>query len=109
MSVLANLESKIQHEEATNIELFFDLFFAANLTVFSEVHDVTNLAQLRSYMGYFCMLWFTWALVGLFDVRFVTDSIFGTFSKRSVLPAADTLFICIFLVFFLYFFLVLFG
>ncbi len=23
------------------------------------------------------MLWFTWALVGLFDVRFVTDSIFG--------------------------------
>lgn len=23
------------------------------------------------------MLWFTWALVGLFDVRFVTDSVFG--------------------------------
>ncbi|KAH8881009.1 hypothetical protein GQ53DRAFT_520559 [Thozetella sp. PMI_491] len=65
-----------KHEEATNSELFYDLFFAANLTVFSEVHDVTNKDQLTSYIGYFCMLWFTWALVGLFDVRFVTDSIF---------------------------------
>lgn len=25
---------------------------------------------------YFSILWFTWALVGLFDVRFVTDSVF---------------------------------
>ncbi len=66
-----------RHEEATYIELFFDLFFAANLTVFSEVHEVTNTDRLTSYIGYFCMLWFTWALVGLFDVRFVTDSIFG--------------------------------
>jgi hypothetical protein len=23
------------------------------------------------------MLWLTWALVGFFDVRFITDSIFG--------------------------------
>ena len=100
---MANLEPKTQHEEATNIELFFDLFFAANLTVFSEVHDVTNLAQLRSYMGYFCMLWFTWALVGLFDVRFVTDSIFGTFAGRSLFPAADALFSVLFLYFWFFF------
>ncbi len=57
--------------------MFYDLFFAANLTVFSEVHDVTNTEQLMSYIGYFCVLWFTWTMVGLFDVRFVTDSIFG--------------------------------
>jgi hypothetical protein len=34
-------------------QLFFDLFFAANLAVFSKVHEVTNKSQLSSYIGYF--------------------------------------------------------
>ncbi len=59
------------------LQLFFDLFFAANLTIFSQVHEVTSMDRLTSFIGYFSVLWFTWALVGLFDVRFVTDSIFG--------------------------------
>lgn len=29
-----------QHNEATNSELFYDLFFVANLTVFLDVHEV---------------------------------------------------------------------
>jgi hypothetical protein len=78
----------------TCYQLFFDLFFAANLTVFSEAQQVTNASKFTSYIGYFwyvvvqsrsaslanvrrSMLWFTWLLVGLYDVRFVTDSIFG--------------------------------
>lgn len=58
------------------MQLFFDLFFAANLKVFSEVHEVSSKERLTSFIGFFTMLWFTWALVGLFDVRFVADSIF---------------------------------
>ncbi|KAK4195345.1 hypothetical protein QBC40DRAFT_316548 [Triangularia verruculosa] len=65
-----------KHAEATNIEVFYDLFFAAILCVFAEVQDVTNLQQLNSFIAYFVLLWFTWALLGLFDVRFITDSIF---------------------------------
>lgn len=63
------------------MQLFFDLFFAANLTVFSQVHEVSNSEKLTSYIGYFCLLWFTWALVGLFDVRFVADSIFERIAR----------------------------
>jgi hypothetical protein len=66
-----------RHAEATNSEVFFDLFFAANLNVFSEGHDLTDLTALSGYIAYFCVLWLTWALIGLYDVRFVTDSIFG--------------------------------
>lgn len=66
-----------KHAEATNSEVFFDLFFAANLTVFSDSHDVTDLKVLSGYIAYFSVLWLTWALISLYDVRFVTDSIFG--------------------------------
>lgn len=31
--------------------------------------------ELSSYIGFFCILWFTWAQVTLYDVRFATDSI----------------------------------
>jgi low temperature requirement protein LtrA len=66
-----------KHNEATNSEVFFDLFFAANLSVFADQHDITDMAALSGYIAYFCVLWLTWALIGLYDVRFVTDSIFG--------------------------------
>lgn len=58
------------------LQLFFDVFFAANLAVFSQVNEVSSTESLTSFIGFFTMLWFTWALVGLFDVRFVADSIF---------------------------------
>jgi hypothetical protein len=66
-----------RHDDATAIEVFYDLFFAANLTVFSEVVDVTNMEKLSTFVVYFSLLWFNWALLGLYDVRFITDSIFG--------------------------------
>ncbi|KAK4457588.1 hypothetical protein QBC42DRAFT_301019 [Cladorrhinum samala] len=65
-----------RHEEATNIEVFYDLFFAANLCVYFENRDITTIEQLSNFVAYFTLLWFNWAALGLFDVRFVTDSIF---------------------------------
>ena len=32
--------------------------------------------ELGSYIGFFCILWFTWCQVTLYDVRFATDSVF---------------------------------
>ncbi|KXT13313.1 hypothetical protein AC579_7227 [Pseudocercospora musae] len=70
-----------RHTEATNLELFYDLFFAANLTVFSNVHEVTDSATLKQYLGFFCILWLTWYQVGLYDVRFSVESIFERVAK----------------------------
>ncbi|KAF7186184.1 hypothetical protein HII31_12521 [Pseudocercospora fuligena] len=70
-----------RHTEATNLELFYDLFFAANLTVFSNIHEVTDSATLKQYVGFFCILWLTWYQVGLYDVRFSVDSIFERVAK----------------------------
>lgn len=70
-----------RYEEATNIELFYDLFFVANLTTFTDVHDINEVAALKAYAGFFCILWFLWAQVALFDVRFVQDSILERLGK----------------------------
>jgi low temperature requirement protein LtrA len=64
-----------RYEETTNIELFYDLFFVANLTTFGTVHEINSKRTLASYVGFFCVLWFTWCQVSLFDVRFVVDSL----------------------------------
>jgi hypothetical protein len=42
-----------QHEEPTLLEIFYDLFFAANYTVFSENREVTNHESFKAYIGYF--------------------------------------------------------
>ncbi|KAF5877186.1 uncharacterized protein Bfra_001549ia [Botrytis fragariae] len=70
-----------RYEETTNMELFYDLFFVANLTTFNDVHDVNEIDALKSYAGFFCILWFLWLQVSLFDVRFVTDSILERIGK----------------------------
>ncbi|KAK4160524.1 hypothetical protein QBC43DRAFT_270471 [Cladorrhinum sp. PSN259] len=65
-----------RHEEATNIEVFYDLFFAANLCVYFENQDISSVEQFATFAAYFTLLWFNWAALSMFDVRFVTDSIF---------------------------------
>jgi len=72
-----------RYEEATNIELFYDLFFVANLTTFTDALDINDSSALQSYAGFFCILWFLWAQVTLFDVRFVTDSIIERVGKAA--------------------------
>ncbi|PBP26014.1 hypothetical protein BUE80_DR003085 [Diplocarpon rosae] len=70
-----------RYEEATNIELFYDLFFVANLTTFTDVHEINAIPALKAYAGFFCILWFLWVQVSLFDVRFVQDSILERVGK----------------------------
>ncbi|KAF7559903.1 hypothetical protein G7046_g4234 [Stylonectria norvegica] len=65
-----------KHEDASLLELFYDLFFAANYTVFSETQSVNSHDRFKAYVGYFSVLWVTWLMTTLYDVRFVTDSMF---------------------------------
>ncbi|KAL8993018.1 MAG: hypothetical protein Q9169_006661 [Polycauliona sp. 2 TL-2023] len=70
-----------ERDEASTIELFFDLFFVANLTSFTNVHPIDDRATLSSYIGFFAILWFTWLQVVMFDVRFGVDSLFERVAK----------------------------
>ncbi|KAJ3476380.1 hypothetical protein NLG97_g9149 [Lecanicillium saksenae] len=65
-----------RYEEPTLLELLYDLFFAANYNVFAQNQSVTNHQRFKAYVGYFSLLWGTWFIVTLYDVRYVTDSIF---------------------------------
>jgi hypothetical protein len=78
---LRNTPEFKRYEEATNIELFYDLFFVANLTTFTNIQYINEVSALKAYAGFFCILWFLWAQVSLFDVRFVQDSIFERTGK----------------------------
>ncbi|OAQ98466.1 hypothetical protein LLEC1_02952 [Akanthomyces lecanii] len=65
-----------RYEEPTLLEIFYDLFFAANYNVFAQNQAVTNHQRFKAYVGYFSLLWGTWLVVTLYDVRYVTDSVF---------------------------------
>ncbi|KAI2786076.1 hypothetical protein POX_h09843 [Penicillium oxalicum] len=67
--------------DATPIELFFDLFFVANLSTFTATHQINNLSVLRSYIGFLSVIWFTWLQVTFFDVRFARDCVFERLCK----------------------------
>ncbi|KAH8901317.1 hypothetical protein GQ53DRAFT_835170 [Thozetella sp. PMI_491] len=71
----------VKHPEPCIYELFFDLWFVASFEVFNEIHKFTDASKLYTYIGYVCILWFTWASVGFYDVRFVTDSVFDRLTR----------------------------
>ncbi|KAF7195204.1 hypothetical protein HII31_03410 [Pseudocercospora fuligena] len=66
-----------RYSEATNAELFYDLWFIANLTVFTNVHEANDHRTLAQYVGFFCLLW----EVSLYDIRFSMDSVFERIAK----------------------------
>ncbi|KAI9719594.1 MAG: hypothetical protein M1812_003365 [Candelaria pacifica] len=70
-----------EKEEASSIELFYDLFFVANLTTFTTGHPIDDKTTLSSYIGFLVILWFTWLQVVLYDVRFGVDSVFERICK----------------------------
>ncbi|RAL13567.1 uncharacterized protein BO97DRAFT_388012 [Aspergillus homomorphus CBS 101889] len=70
-----------RHSDATPIELFFDLFFVANLSTFTATHEINNVEALGAYVGFLGVVWFTWLQVTLFDIRFARDSIFERICK----------------------------
>jgi hypothetical protein len=65
-----------QRHEANTIELFFDLFFVANLTTFTAYHSILDLPTLAAYIGFFAFIWSTWFQITLHDVRFSRDSLY---------------------------------
>ncbi|KAF2274201.1 uncharacterized protein EI97DRAFT_422655 [Westerdykella ornata] len=70
-----------KHAEATTSELFYDLFFVANLTTFTSMLEINDRTSLTAYIGFFSLLWLTWYQVSLYDVRFSTDSVFERIAK----------------------------
>ncbi|CAO2648353.1 Nn.00g076200.m01.CDS01 [Neocucurbitaria sp. VM-36] len=70
-----------RHAEATTSELFYDLFFVANLTTFTYLTEINDRASLTDYIGFFSLLWLTWYQVSLYDIRFSTDSVFERIAK----------------------------
>lgn len=70
-----------RHAEATTSELFYDLFFVANLTTFTSMLEINDHNSLTAYIGFFSLLWLTWYQVSLYDVRFSTDSVFERVAK----------------------------
>jgi low temperature requirement protein LtrA len=69
------------HAEATTAELFYDLFFVANLTTFTGLLEINDKNSLTAYIGFFSLLWLTWYQVSLYDVRFSADSVFERVAK----------------------------
>ncbi|KAF2688788.1 hypothetical protein K458DRAFT_243114, partial [Lentithecium fluviatile CBS 122367] len=61
--------------EASILELFFDLFFVANLATFTQYHAITSMYNFWSYVAFFFVLWTTWFHVVCFDARFAADSV----------------------------------
>ncbi|KAF2689558.1 hypothetical protein K458DRAFT_484225 [Lentithecium fluviatile CBS 122367] len=70
-----------QRHEANTVELFFDLFFVANLATFTTYHSITDGSYLIAYVGFFGILWSCWFQVTLHDVRFARDSIYERVCK----------------------------
>lgn len=70
------IQEEIETEEASTIELFYDLFFVANLTTITSVHYMVDLESVASYILFFIILWFTWFQTSLYDIRFSVDSFY---------------------------------
>ncbi|KAJ8117010.1 hypothetical protein OPT61_g1694 [Boeremia exigua] len=69
------------HHEASSIELFYDLFFVANLAYFTAMHQHIDTQSLINYLKLFTLLWFTWLSTTLFDVRFGIDCVWNRLHK----------------------------
>ncbi|KAL4923458.1 uncharacterized protein BDV17DRAFT_285405 [Aspergillus undulatus] len=76
-----------RQSDATPIELFFDLFFVANLSTFTATHEINNLEALGAYIGFLGVIWFSWLQVTMYDIRFARDSIFERICKAMQLGA----------------------
>ncbi|CAG9941691.1 unnamed protein product [Clonostachys rosea f. rosea IK726] len=64
-----------KREAATAPELFYDLWFVANLTVFSSANPITEESTLYIFIAYFVLLWTTWFVTSVYIVRFGQDGI----------------------------------
>ncbi|ORY57580.1 uncharacterized protein BCR38DRAFT_528055 [Pseudomassariella vexata] len=78
-------EVDVKSEVASNVELFYDLWFVANLNVFAAVitplfvletdHEIYAAPSLWNFVGYMLLLWTTWLMTTFHYVRFYKDGI----------------------------------
>jgi len=80
-SSLPDTPSYHHHTEASPAELFYDLFFVANLTTFTSMQEINDHASLTAYIGFFSLLWLTWYQSTLYDVQFSADCVFERIPK----------------------------
>jgi len=76
-----NLPRFEKHDEPSSIQLFYDLFFVANLSACTQNHQIFGSDSLKTYIGFFTLMWFTWFGAIIFDVRFAIDSWFMRLNK----------------------------
>ncbi|KAI8716194.1 hypothetical protein NCS52_00912500 [Fusarium sp. LHS14.1] len=72
-----------KRESAAPVELFYDLWFVANLNVFTTLHPITDVTNLGSFIKYFLLLWITWLATTVFDVRFGQDNVFERVARAA--------------------------
>jgi hypothetical protein len=53
----SNLPHFKHHHESSTVELFYDLFFVANLATFTVNHEIVDADSLKNYIGFFTILW----------------------------------------------------
>ncbi|TLD35716.1 Low temperature requirement A [Venturia nashicola] len=77
-----NQQRSLHLRQSSNLlELFFDLFLAANLATFTESHSIVDKGSLVAYIGFFLIIWSTWFQITLHDVRFAQDSVYERVCK----------------------------
>lgn len=69
------------YDENHTIELFYDLWYVANLSNFQSINGIENASTMANYIGFFTILWFTWLQTTIFDIRFGVDSVFDRVCK----------------------------
>ncbi|KAH7047995.1 bacterial low temperature requirement A protein-domain-containing protein [Linnemannia elongata] len=70
-----------EKKTATWMELFFDLTFVANITIFTHQHPIIDTTTFLRYCGWFTILWWMWLSQTMFDVRFSTDDLLNRIWK----------------------------
>ncbi|KAF9904045.1 hypothetical protein EC991_003143 [Linnemannia zychae] len=74
-------DPEAEKKTATWMELFFDLTFVANITIFTHQHPIVDTTTFLRYCGWFTILWWMWLSQTMFDVRFSTDDLLNRIWK----------------------------
>ncbi|KAI9250837.1 bacterial low temperature requirement A protein-domain-containing protein [Helicostylum pulchrum] len=71
-----DLSADIGVETAASwLELFYDLFFVATVTVFTHAHHISDWESLALYTQWFVITWWSWCASSLYTSRFDTDDV----------------------------------
>ncbi|KAG0232149.1 hypothetical protein BGW42_008365 [Actinomortierella wolfii] len=71
----------VEEPRASWLELFYDLLYVANLTEFTHSHPITDKDALTTYIGWFVILWWTWAGQTFWAARYDMDDLFTKMLK----------------------------